>query len=832
MRTIVKGKNVEVPERVRDYAERKLRRLERLLDDRTDAIVEFSNEMHRSASDAHIAEVTLVIDGRRCAATRSASATRPPSTKSSTRSNARRSITSRSRACAPARRRRSGSCRRLADGTREPGHERRIVKTKRFAIEPMFEEDAVAAMEELGHKFFVFVNAETERIAILYARDDGDLGMIEPVVGGDYTTGRQHGNGRDAPTRTVVRTSERRPADPPRRIGRARRRAASSYDAADASRRPTVGAHLPLAAGMVKAVERAHEIGAEAMQIFTRQPDRLATARGAAARAGRRSATGCRARHRADRDPRGVSRQPRRDRATTSSGDPSRCSPTSCVAPRPSARATSTSTSGRISTPASTAGHRRGSAEGVAARPLGRGRTPAGRRDARPRELGRERLRPRRRRRRARDDRGGRRRSRDPDERVGFCLDTAHAWGAGIDVGTRAAIDAFLADFDDRIGLGRLVMVHLNDSRSERGSRTDRHEHLGAGRIGEGGLAHVLRHPALAHVPTSSRRRAWTRATTRSISPVPAPAPGTPLEPLPEGALELRGSARRARRRHDGKPRGRSAAATRVGRDAGRSSCSVILALAALLRFPNLATRGTWDGDQGRDMLVLRALVRDGVVPLLGPPTSIGDLHHGPGTTTSWPRRGAHRRRLAARGGRDHRAGGHRRGGRGVVARACDRGPGRGRRGGPRGGGLGAAVENRPSSGTRTSSRSRAPWRWPAPGGHGRGGDRRWWLLAALGDAPHDAVPRPGGGPAADRRRAVRRRRAAPPARLACAWASLGDLRRGVRAAARQRADDRASRSCGPRSGIWPAGGRERDTAIPVVRDRGAAGRSAGRSPG
>ena len=54
-----------------------------------------------------------------------------------------------------------------------------------------------------------------------------------------------------------------------------------------------------------------------------------------------------------------------------------------------------------------------------------------------------------------------------------------------------------------------------------------------------------------------------------------------------------------------------------------------LLLLAALLRFPDLATRGTWDGDQGHDMLVLRAFVRDGVVPLLGPPTSIGDVHHG-----------------------------------------------------------------------------------------------------------------------------------------------------------------------------------------------------------
>ena len=54
-----------------------------------------------------------------------------------------------------------------------------------------------------------------------------------------------------------------------------------------------------------------------------------------------------------------------------------------------------------------------------------------------------------------------------------------------------------------------------------------------------------------------------------------------------------------------------------------------LLVLAALLRLPSLATRGTWDADQGHDMLMLRALVRDGIIPLLGPPTSIGDVHHG-----------------------------------------------------------------------------------------------------------------------------------------------------------------------------------------------------------
>jgi hypothetical protein len=48
-------------------------------------------------------------------------------------------------------------------------------------------------MEELGHRFFVFVNAETERLAVIYRRDDGDYGLIEPVLNGGYTVGRGNG---------------------------------------------------------------------------------------------------------------------------------------------------------------------------------------------------------------------------------------------------------------------------------------------------------------------------------------------------------------------------------------------------------------------------------------------------------------------------------------------------------------------------------------------------------------------------------------------------------------------------------------------------------------
>ena len=210
MRTIVKGKNVEVPDRVRDYTERKLHRLDRLLDDQTDAIVEFSNEMHKSASDAHIAEVTLVIDGRTLRS-HAVGISYQAALDEVVDKVERQAVDYKSK---PRLRARPEQEKRilqsLADGTREPGHERRIVKTKRFAIEPMFEEDAAAAMDELGHRFFVFVNAETERIAILYLREDGDLGMIEPVVGGDYTTGRKHGAGRDSDDRSNGRSRRER----------------------------------------------------------------------------------------------------------------------------------------------------------------------------------------------------------------------------------------------------------------------------------------------------------------------------------------------------------------------------------------------------------------------------------------------------------------------------------------------------------------------------------------------------------------------------------------------------------------------------------------------
>ena len=192
MRTIVKGKNYEVPEAIRTYAERKLGRLERLLDDRSDATVELSVEQHRSDQDSHIVDVTLVIDGQTLRSS-AAAATHKAGIDSVLDKIERRAVDHRQ----TSRVRRSTET--VRDGARETAEgagshdaddrQSRIVKVKRFNIEPMFEEDAVARMEELGHAFFVFVNAENERVAILYRRSEGGYGLIEPVVGGGYTKG-------------------------------------------------------------------------------------------------------------------------------------------------------------------------------------------------------------------------------------------------------------------------------------------------------------------------------------------------------------------------------------------------------------------------------------------------------------------------------------------------------------------------------------------------------------------------------------------------------------------------------------------------------------------
>jgi deoxyribonuclease-4 len=134
--------------------------------------------------------------------------------------------------------------------------------------------------------------------------------------------------------------------------------------------------------------------------------------------------------------------------------------------------------------------------------------------------------------------------------RFGYCLDTAHAWGAGYAIDTRGGVDEMLAEFDRRLGLRRLLMIHLNDSRSELGSRADRHEHIGAGRIGAAGLGRLLVHPALDHVAYYLETPGMEAGFDEiNIGRAKDLAAGRPLADLPSEAFETR-----ARRGHSAPP--------------------------------------------------------------------------------------------------------------------------------------------------------------------------------------------------------------------------------------------------------------------------------------
>ena len=192
MRTIVKGKNIDVPESVRQYAERKMHRLERLLDDDSDAVIELSSEQHRSGTDSQSVDVTLVVNGQILRG-HAAGPTHQASLDSVVDRLERQAVDAREKPRSkvrPEEARVRAAAADEPDSMAEEAPRSGIVKTKRFAIEPMFEEDAVERMEELGHHFFIFVNAESEKLCVLYKRCAGDYGLIEPMIGGQYTPGR------------------------------------------------------------------------------------------------------------------------------------------------------------------------------------------------------------------------------------------------------------------------------------------------------------------------------------------------------------------------------------------------------------------------------------------------------------------------------------------------------------------------------------------------------------------------------------------------------------------------------------------------------------------
>ena len=89
---------------------------------------------------------------------------------------------------------------------------------------------------------------------------------------------------------------------------------------------------------------------------------------------------------------------------------------------------------------------------------------------------------------------------REP-ERLCVCVDTAHLFAAGYDIGNEAGVKKTFREFDRVIGRDRLAAIHVNDSKTARGSRVDRHQHIGKGQIGLEAFRFIMRNRRFEKIP-------------------------------------------------------------------------------------------------------------------------------------------------------------------------------------------------------------------------------------------------------------------------------------------------------------------------------------------
>lgn len=91
--------------------------------------------------------------------------------------------------------------------------------------------------------------------------------------------------------------------------------------------------------------------------------------------------------------------------------------------------------------------------------------------------------------------------SLDRPEAVGVCVDTSHIFAGGYDLRSLKALDETLLAFNEHIGLSRLKLIHLNDSKPGLGSKKDRHQHIGKGQIGDSGFSAIMQDKRLHSIP-------------------------------------------------------------------------------------------------------------------------------------------------------------------------------------------------------------------------------------------------------------------------------------------------------------------------------------------
>ena len=192
MQLVLKGKNFVISDRIRDYVETKVDKLDRYLPDIDEARVEITQEKTKSVKDRNVVQITLRSHGDILRAEERSEAIYAAI--DAVVDKIHRQIV---RYKGKRQDRWQGQTNKdqkmlveelvpvldeetLAAIAEE--QDRKIVRTKTFLISPMNPEEAVDQMELLGHNFFVFFNTVTERVNVIYQRGDGDYGLLDPEL--------------------------------------------------------------------------------------------------------------------------------------------------------------------------------------------------------------------------------------------------------------------------------------------------------------------------------------------------------------------------------------------------------------------------------------------------------------------------------------------------------------------------------------------------------------------------------------------------------------------------------------------------------------------------
>lgn len=192
MELTIKGRNSKITERQRSHIEEKLNKLVRYMGGITSATVEVHTEQQRSAGEMHRVQVTLVgehgviLRAEEQSADLFVAVDEVQAVLQRQIKRYKEKYWRRERARRPSDYAAFGEP-EVAVADLPPEEEavpsgRDLIRTKQFTLRPMFTDDAIEQMELLGHNFFVFQDAENQRLSVLYRRRDGNYGLIVPEM--------------------------------------------------------------------------------------------------------------------------------------------------------------------------------------------------------------------------------------------------------------------------------------------------------------------------------------------------------------------------------------------------------------------------------------------------------------------------------------------------------------------------------------------------------------------------------------------------------------------------------------------------------------------------